>query len=206
MIEARPTLVIMAKAPRVGEGKQRLARDIGAVEAWRLNRVLNTATLRAARDPRWRTLLCVAERSALALKLPGVWPNDVRRTLQARGDLGSRLAHALAAHRNVAVIGTDSPDLTRARIAAAFRALRRAPFALGPSQDGGFWILAARSGRAAARAMAGVRWSSAHAARDVAGRLGGRVAMLETLADIDSGADLARWRQRSAATVRESSG
>ncbi|MBL8543653.1 MAG: TIGR04282 family arsenosugar biosynthesis glycosyltransferase [Hyphomonadaceae bacterium] len=193
MIE-RPTLIIMAKAPRLGHGKSRLARDIGRVEAWRVNRRLNAHTLRAAADLRWRSVLCVAPDQALALDLPGVWPRAQPRIAQGRGDLGARMARALRRHRLVAMIGTDCPGLSRRHIAAAFEALRRKPFALGPTSDGGFWIIAARRGAEAARAMSGVRWSTRHAARDVIANLGReRVALVAALQDVDSAADLAAF-------------
>jgi rSAM/selenodomain-associated transferase 1 len=204
------TLIVMAKAPRVGFGKSRLAAEIGGVEAWRINRALQRRTLREARDPRWRTLLCVTPDSAVSLNLPGVWPEEdaghgggVVRIPQGRGDLGARMARALKGRRRVAMIGVDCPALTRMRVARAFAALKRAPFALGPASDGGFWLIAARDGSEAARGMEGVRWSTRHAARDVVVRLGARnVAMLETLADVDTAADLRA--QRSA--MRASSG
>lgn len=196
MIE-RPTLIVMAKAPRVGVGKQRLARDIGKTETWRINRALHAATLRAALDLRWRTLLCVTPDQAVSEAI-NVWPPSVARIAQGGGDLGARLARAKAGRRNVAVIGTDCPGISSKLIAAAFAALRRAPFALGPAYDGGFWLLAARSGDRAARAMSGVRWSTQHAAYDVLANLGAaQVAILPTLRDIDTGADL-RAAQRSA--------
>lgn len=188
------TLIVMAKAPRLGRGKQRLAAEIGASEALRVNRALHVHTLREARDPRWRTLLCVTPDSAVRAHVD-VWPREVPRIAQGGGDLGERLARALAPHRMAAVIGADCPALRRAHIAKAFQALARGAFVLGPSEDGGFWLLAARSGRTAARAMAGVRWSSAHAAADVARNLPQAPILLETLYDIDTGADLARWRQ-----------
>ncbi len=191
MIEARPTLLIMAKAPRLGQGKSRLAAELGRVEAWRINRGLHAYTMRAVRGPRWRTLLCVTPDRARALRLPGIWPSDIPRISQGGGDLGTRLARALRGRRMVAVIGTDCPEITRAYLAAAFSALKRRPFALGPARDGGFWLLAARRGSDAASAMAPVRWSTQYAAADVIRNLGARdVALLATLRDIDTAADL----------------
>lgn len=193
MIE-RPTLIIMAKAPRLGHGKSRLARDIGRVEAWRINRRFNARTLRAALDPRWRSVLCVAPDRALALDLPGVWPHALPRIAQGHGDLGARMARALKQHRLVAMIGTDCPGLSHRHIATAFQALRRKPFVLGPTHDGGFWIIAARRGADAAQAMAGVRWSTQHAAQDVIANLGReRMALIATLQDVDSAADLSAF-------------
>ena len=194
-LTSRSVLAVMAKAPRVGVGKQRLARDVGRTEAWRVNRMLHAATLRAACDRRWRTLLCVTPDRA-AREAIGVWPRGIVRNAQGGGDLGARLARALSPYRGVAVIGTDCAGLSRAHIAAAFAALKRAPFALGATPDGGFWVLAARDGRAAARAMARVRWSSPHAARDVLHNLApARVAMLAMLRDVDVAADLAALRR-----------
>lgn len=187
----KPTLVVMAKAPLLGGGKTRLAADVGPVEAWRVNRRLQARTMRVAGDPRWSTILSLAPRAALPLTLPGIWPSWLPRERQQGSDLGARLAHALRPRRWVAVIGTDALGLTRAHIAAAFAALRRAPFAIGPAVDGGFWLFAARSGRDAAAAMAGVRWSTPQAAADVIGNLGGRpVERLATLRDVDTAADL----------------
>lgn len=187
----RATLIVFAKAPRIGLGKTRLAAEIGNVEAWRINRALQARTMHAAQDQRWRTLLCVTPDQSLGLDLPGVWPRAFARSPQGTGDLGRRLARALASHDRVAVIGTDCRDITRAHIAAGFAALRRAPFAIGPAHDGGFWLFAARDGRAAAHAMAHVRWSTKHAAKDVIRNLGAsNVAVLATLRDVDVAADL----------------
>lgn len=196
MIEP-PTLIVMAKAPRLGAGKTRLAKDMGRVEAWRINRTLQARTMRQASDPRWRTLLCVTPDSALNLNLPNVWPRSAHRTPQGAGDLGQRMARALVRQRSVAMIGTDCPEMKRAHIAAAFAALRHKPFALGRADDGGFWLIAARSGKAAAKAMSGVRWSTAHAAKDVIANLGARnVALLATLRDVDTLADFRAVQRR----------
>lgn len=200
MIET-PTLIVMAKAPRLGAGKSRLAGEIGRAEAWSINRTLHAHTLRMARDPRWRVLLCVTPDRDAGLVLPGVWPSHISRMRQGRGDLGARLARALHGRRNIAVIGTDCPALRRSHIASAFAALKRTPFALGPATDGGFWLLAARDGALAAKAMAGVRWSTRHTASDVIAHLGVRnVKLLPTLRDVDVLADLRAYRSATRAS------
>lgn len=181
----------MTKVPRLGVGKSRLAAEIGRVEAWRINRALQARTLRTAHDSRWMTLLCVTPAREVNIGLPHVWPISIARIAQSKGDLGERMAHAFGARRHVAMIGTDCPGLRRRHIASGFEALKRAPFALGPAEDGGFWLIAARFGVLAARAMAGVRWSTEYAARDVLERLGREnVVLLETLRDVDTAADL----------------
>ncbi len=184
---ARPTLILFLRVPAIGRGKTRLAKDIGKVEAWRLSRAMTAGVLRRVRDPRWRLVLRVTPDGAL----PGAEP-------QGRGDLGRRLQHAIQAHARgpVAVIGTDAPDLNAAHVAAAFRAASRHDAAIGPAADGGFWILALSASRARTVAFKGVRWSTAHACADTVAALGGKVARLETLVDIDDQAALTAWKAR----------
>jgi rSAM/selenodomain-associated transferase 1 len=184
----------MARAPRIGAGKQRLAASIGRAAAWRINRALQAHTLRVACDRRWRSLLCVTPDRAVSLSLPNVWPARVVRVPQGRGDLGQRMARMLGQRRkreSVAIIGVDCPGLTRACIASAFRALRHSRFAIGPSPDGGFWIIATREPHRAAQAFHGVRWSTPHALADVTTRLPESPALLAVLRDVDTIED---WR------------
>jgi hypothetical protein len=191
---SRPTLIVMARFPKLAHGKSRLAAEIGKVEALRINRLLHARAMRTARDPRWRTLLAVTPDRDVGCALPGVWPADVRRIAQGRGDLGARMTRAMAGNTGpVALIGTDCPAMTRADIAAAFAALRREPAAIGPARDGGFWIVAARRARDIAAAFAGVRWSTAHAMADVLAQLRVPVLVLRTLGDVDT---LDDWRRR----------
>jgi len=202
----RPTLLVMAKTPRFGHGKTRLARGLGAGAALRINRAMQAATLRLCRDPRWRTILLVAPDRDLRTRLPGVWPDDLARRAQGRGDLGARLARAFRAlgRRPAAVIGVDCPDQDRRAIWAAMRLGLRAGAALGPTTDGGFWILAVRCASAAAPAFGQVRWSSPHACDDMEAALRGAV-RTRILADIDEADDWRAYAQRRAMRSAESS-
>ena len=70
MAEPRRHLVIMARAPRLGCVKRRLAGDIGEIEALRFYRGHTARLLRdMARDPRWETWLAVTP-DAAARELP----------------------------------------------------------------------------------------------------------------------------------------
>jgi uncharacterized protein len=196
----QPVIVVLTKAPRIGRGKSRLAAGVGPVEAWRINRALQALTFRRIADPRWRVLIAVDRARDLRLRLPGIWP-PVQIVAQARGDLGARIVAGLAIGSGpVAVIGTDCPGITRSAVAAVFAGLRRSRFAAGPAADGGFWMLAARTGRNAAPLAAGVRWSSAHTLSDVEARLG-PMARGPKLADIDTADD---WRAYQRRRVRRS--
>lgn len=189
----RDTVIVFARAPRLGTVKRRLARDIGDRAALRFYAV-NLARLlrRLAADRRFETV--VAHTPDRAWR---GWPAAVARRPQGAGDLGARMHRACARRRRVAVVGTDIPDMTAADVAAAFRALGRADAAFGPSQDGGYWLVAL-SPRRPARPFAGVRWSTEHALGDtLANFRGRRVALLRTLRDVDTAADLRAIGQAS---------
>jgi rSAM/selenodomain-associated transferase 1 len=186
----RRVLIVMAKAPRLGFGKSRLARDIGRAEALRLQRAMLAHTLRQARSQAWQTLVCVTPDSAAKTPSP-LWDVQTKRVSQGGGDLGARLTRVMQNRRRVMVIGTDCPGVRRAHIAAAFAQLRGAPIVIGPAVDGGFWCLAARRGKDVTGAFRAVRWSSAHARADVEGALKKRVVHAATLIDVD---DARSWR------------
>ena len=194
----RGHLVVMARAPRLGAVKRRLARDVGALEAWRFYRATTAGLLRAlARDPRWRTWLALTPDRAARGRAP--WPAPCNVVAQGPGDLGARMGRLLRAlpPGPVVIVGSDIPGLGPGHVARAFRRLGANDWVLGPAADGGYWLIGARRRPALRPPFARVRWSGPHALADTLANLAGaRVALLEELTDIDTGADLARLRAR----------
>lgn len=187
----RPTVVVMVKVPRPGRVKTRLARGIGAVPAawWYRHQVARL--LRRLRDPRWRLVLAVSPDAEAVTSR--VWPADLPRVGQGGGDLGTRMARLLSRPGPVIVIGSDIPGVTRAHLARAIRALARHDAVIGPAPDGGYWLIGLGRVSAPPGFLAGVRWSSRHAFADSLATLSDRrVALVDTLDDVDNAADLAR--------------
>ena len=183
-------VVVFARAPRLGAVKRRLAREIGAPAALRFHlATLNKLSRALAADRRYRTVLAITpDRARLRM------PVRVTRIPQGGGHLGIRMHRAFRRfpRRRVALIGCDIPDAGPADVRAAFRALGNAQAAFGPAVDGGYWLVAL-SPRRPSRPFATVRWSSEHALADtLANFVGRRVAMLRTLRDVDTAADLRR--------------
>ncbi|MGQ0456399.1 MAG: TIGR04282 family arsenosugar biosynthesis glycosyltransferase [Hyphomicrobium sp.] len=191
-----PRLVIMAKEPAAGRVKTRLARGVGVVAATAAYRVmLTTLIARLASDSRWRTVLAVSPDAAVAGRL---LPMRIQRIAQGPGDLGQRLQRIVEATPPgpLVIIGGDCPDITAADIAAAFRSLGRCDGVIGPTEDGGYWLVGLNRRPRALRAFDNVRWSSDRALADTRANLDGhRVAELRLGADIDEAADLARFRR-----------
>ncbi len=182
----------MVKEPRPGRVKTRLGRDIGMVGAAWWFRHQTRSLIRRLRDPRWQIVLAVSpDREGLTSR---VWPADLPRAPQRRGDLGDRMGRMLRAAPKgpVCLIGADIPGITRAHVARAFDALGRSQMVFGPAPDGGYWLVGAqRYGALPAGLFRNVRWSTGHALADTLASVPGRrVTLLEHLRDVDTVADL----------------
>ncbi|MFN0220081.1 MAG: TIGR04282 family arsenosugar biosynthesis glycosyltransferase [Hyphomicrobium sp.] len=191
-----PRLVIMAKTPIAGRVKSRLARGVGIVSATAAYRsMLGALIARLSEDRRWTTLLAISPDWAVSSPM---FPAHVLRMRQGRGDLGERLQRIteVVPRGPLVVIGSDCPGVTPTDIAAAFRRLGRSDVVLGPSADGGYWLVGLKRRPRLRRAFDNVRWSTAHALADTRANLSGlRIAELRRLADIDGAADLASQRR-----------
>jgi rSAM/selenodomain-associated transferase 1 len=192
----KPVLVIMLKEPRPGRVKTRLGRDIGKIAATWWFRHQSARLIRSLRDPRWQIVLAVAPDLAQASR---VWPGDLPRLAQGTGDLGQRMrrmlcsfGHGNFSQRPVCLIGGDIPGVRRSHIARAFAALGSHGAVFGPALDGGYWLIGAKyPNRLPSRLFKNVRWSSEHALADtLQGLPDHRVALIDALQDVDTGADL----------------
>lgn len=113
-------------------------------------------------------------------------------------DLGERLFHGLrdAAmdHALVAAVGGDHPDLPLERVEEAFAELRRGrSMVLGPSRDGGYYLVGLRAAAVDRRLFSGIAWSTPGVLRatlDRARELGLDPALLPEEADVDRPDDL----------------
>ena len=148
---APAAVALLAKTPGPGRVKTRLVPPLTTEEAAAVARACLTTTLRwllpAAGLP--CTLFLDGEPepwiAALAAK------RGIAVAPQAPGDLGARLLAAFHALRasgaaRVLAVGADSPTLPPERIPEAARALDDADVVLGPTEDGGYYLVGARRG------------------------------------------------------------
>ncbi len=189
-IATTPRLFIMIKEPRRGQVKTRLASQIGAGPALRFFRANVAATItRLRHDPRWRLVLAITpdeRRSSPA------WPASVARAGQGVGDLGARMERLMEQARpgHALIIGSDIPGITTSHVARALDLLERHDLVLGPSDDGGFWLIGVNRRMRPRGRLAGVRWSGPHAMGDTLQRCAGlRVAFADELRDVDTAED-----------------
>ena len=195
-------LVVMAKAPRLGRVKRRLAAAVGDQAALAFyRRALAGLLRRVGRDPRWRCWLYVTPDRAMSCGR--LWPRGLPRRPQGQGDLGRRMARPFAElpPGAVVIVGSDIPGIARRHILEAFRQLGRHDAVLGPASDGGYWLIGLRRRPHTPRPFRGVRWSSPHALADTVAGFDARhtLALLEELEDVDDGTSYARFRARQRA-------
>ncbi len=190
-------IVVLCRYPAPGRVKIRLARDLGGIRAAEVHRVLAEDTLSRARSA------ALERRAGLVVSYTGGGSRAVRRWLgpgpryapQRPGGLGDRMAGAFeeafaSGARRVVLVGTDIPGLKAARFHRAFEALDRADAVLGPSLDGGYWLVGL--GRPA-DLFSGIPWGTDVVLQRTLARaraLDLRVHQLEPLRDVDRLEDL----------------
>jgi len=138
-------LLIFVKYPTPGQVKTRLAASVGDDAASRIARLCAELTLERLASWRRDAVLCVHPPDTLARArawLGSEWSLQP----QEGATLGERLAqavgHAFAqGATRVVAIGTDSPWLEPHDVETAFDVLERVPVTIGPTEDGGYYLI-----------------------------------------------------------------
>jgi uncharacterized protein len=144
---SRAVLAIMAKAPKAGHVKTRLARTYSDAAVVELYRALVEDTIDLARSLQRLDLVAVCPRLDVSI-LEGWLPRDVRTIAQRGSGLADGLRSAFDAlctpdRRRVVAFNADSPHLDPAVLVSAFDALDRYDLAVGPCDDGGYYLVGA---------------------------------------------------------------
>ena len=190
-------LGMFAKRPEAGAVKSRLAAVIGPEWAARLygaflrDLVARLATMRANR------VIAYAPADAHAY-FTDLAAGQFRLVVQAPGSLGDRMAGFFSGSfqsgaERVVLIGSDSPDLPLGNVSRAFEELADHDVVLGPSDDGGYYLIGMR--RMIPEVFQDIRWSTSNVRTETIERLRGlgiAHALLEAWYDVDVVDDLER--------------
>lgn len=191
-----PVIQVFAKPPLEGQVKTRLIPDIGAVKAARVFKYCLQYTLDLVRASAFDHQIWLS-----AASRHPVFQSESCH-LQQGDDLGARMLfainHQLSMHPStdgrVVLIGSDCLDLSQRHLDQAFAALATNDIVLLPTIDGGFALIGCRI--AAPRLFARVEWSTSRVLKqtlDNARSLNYRVALLDTVRDIDTLPDLVHY-------------
>lgn len=189
-------LVIMAKAARLGHVKTRLAGSLSQEAIIELYKCLIEDTVQLARSVTTDALAIVCPFSDVD-DLSG-WLPDIEIVAQEGNGLAAGLVSAFRVfigrgYRHVVSLDGDSPQIPCRTLEHAFRLLDGSDVVVGPTTDGGYYLLGANVLKAALfdhnrLGTGGALDSMLAAARE----LNLRVALTETAYDVDEPADLAR--------------
>ena len=185
-------LGMLVRRPEAGSTKTRLAATIGAAAA--------TELYAAFVDDLLHRCPALAETFVLAATpddqatadwfLPRL-ADASQLVFQPDGDLGQRMEWffrfaSAAGGRRIVLIGSDSPDLPSAWIAAAFHRLCDVDVVVGPAADGGYVLIGMR--KLHVDLFRGISWSSPTTLSDTLTAAAGQglsVDLLEPWYDID---------------------
>ncbi len=154
-------LLIFIKAPVPGVVKTRLLPDLTPEEAASLYRSMAEDVLEAhSESERYDTIVYFTPEDARGDIVR--WLGEVGEYRCQRGeDLGERMYNAIVetldrGYSGAAIIGTDCPHLTPGDISKAFDSLSEHEIVIGPSEDGGYYLIGARN--ASRDLFEGIAW------------------------------------------------
>jgi len=187
-------LIVFLKHPTPGRAKTRLAAALGPEDAAAVYRALAEELMRRSRSPAYRRMAFFA---------PGTTPEEMGAWLpgeewhaQRGDDLGERIHLAFeaafaAGARRAAIVGSDLPWIGEREVLEALDALDSSDVVVGPSRDGGYYLLALR--QPAPSLFSGIAWSTESVLEATLARArsaGLSVHTLETRSDVDTPEDL----------------
>ncbi len=142
----------MAKAPTPGRVKTRLAKSLPVEAVTRLYCCLLDDTMSLARS--LSTLLGAVD---VVMMCPAADVENLRQSMRGVADvvaqegeglaagLTSVFAHFAASGRRVIAFNSDSPHLPPSVLAGAFEALTAHDLVVGPTHDGGYYLVGAKA-------------------------------------------------------------
>lgn len=145
-------LVVMARYPEEGKTKTRLARTLGNSKTACLYRAFLTDLAQRFADAyrlHWAYTPAEANYQAFVTALAPVHAQQMRCFPQEGVDLAARLHQAFRwtkqqGFERTVLIGSDSPHISRKIVDEARAALDEVDVALGPAEDGGYYLIAMR--------------------------------------------------------------
>jgi rSAM/selenodomain-associated transferase 1 len=197
-------ILLYAKFPEKGKVKTRLARDIGDTHAVELARrfILDIfATFARNEIP-----VCVCYSPESAEEAFRQWLSDDYTYWPQHGqDLGDRMHRSFqqafqAGYQRVIVIGSDLPDVPATLIDKAFEQLDTFDAVIGPSDDGGYYLLGFRKETFLPDIFHNMTWSTADVYTETVERIkkaGRTFFQLPEWSDVDDVHDLYQFYKRN---------
>jgi rSAM/selenodomain-associated transferase 1 len=201
MKKQKNILLLFIKNARLGTVKTRLAATIGSQAALQIYQILLTKSRESAllsNSDRW---LWYSDE----ITEKDEWSSDFfTKKVQSSGNLGDRMSDAFrqafeAGAEKVVIMGSDCPEITGEIIDAAFNLLAANNVVIGPTFDGGYYLLGMNQYYPGL--FDNVEWSTENVfptTIEICANAGLSVGLLPQLSDIDHEEDWLGYQRRVA--------
>lgn len=194
-------LIVFAKEPAKGEVKTRLSKYLSTGECLNLYKAFIKDTLNIAKRLKCEGRILAFESAKGSPKYLKSVGRRFTFYKQRGKDLGEKMHDAFRhayrkKYEKVVIIGSDSPTLTSRFINDAFKALDKAEVVLGPSLDGGYYLIGMK--KACSAIFKSIRWSSKSVFEDTLKnikKLKKTATIIKQWYDVDGPKDLIRLRK-----------
>lgn len=191
-------IIIFVRNPELGKVKTRLAKDIGDEQALNVYKELLLHTHDITRGFAGDRFVYYAD-SVTEIDL---WENSLyQKKLQEGEELGDRMMLAFfdlfqQGYSKLVIIGSDCPELSASIIEETFVRLDDADVVIGPSSDGGYYLLGMKT--LIPELFKNKQWSTDTVLADTIKNtvtLKKECSFLPELSDIDTAGDLYRFQE-----------
>ena len=184
-------VIVFVRNPELGKVKTRLAKTIGDKDALKIYTLLLQHTESVLHKAPSDKVVYYSEE----IQNKDLWDDAVyQKKLQKGADLGERMQNAFEdafkdSYEKVVIVGSDLFDLKPTHIENAFTALENHDVVLGPSLDGGYYLLGMKKMHPAV--FKNKQWGTDSVLESTLKNLNQQnVKLLEALNDIDTFEDL----------------
>lgn len=144
---SKDLLLILTRNPELGKCKTRLAAKVGDSAALDIYKFLLNKTVSFTKDLKVEKWVYYSEE----IWEEDIWDNKLyQKKLQIGNDLGERMMNAFnegfqAGFEHIIIIGSDMYHLNQSDLEEAFSKFKNHNFVVGPSEDGGYYLLGMKS-------------------------------------------------------------